>query len=187
MYPETDIPPISISKEMLDAIAVPKTLIEKEKELAKQLPRDLVPQILTSPYFPLYERLATEFDPLLVARTLAYNLKEISRRGFDTAKLTEDDFHGLFLLITRGEIPADSISDIVIARLDGKSFEDIKNKFAVMPDDALRRYVKEIVSGNVGKTEQVLMGIVMSNVRGRARGETVSKILREEMENAKLR
>jgi len=186
MYPETDIPPISISREMLDAIAVPKTLIEKEKELAKILPKDLVPQILTSLYFPLYERLATEFDPLLVARTLSYNLKDVSRRGFDTAKLTEDDFHGIFLLIKRGEIPADSISDIIVSRIEGKTFEDIKNKFSVMPETALRRYIKEIVEKNAGKSEQVLMGIIMQSVRGRARGELVVRILREELERMKI-
>jgi len=186
MYPETDIPPISISRELLDAIAVPETLEEKSKDLAKVLPKDLAQQILTSYYFPLYERLSKEFGPVLVARTFAYTLKEISRRGFDTAKLTEDDFHGLFLLIKRGEIPADVLSDAIIERINGKSFEDIKNKFSVMPETALRRYIKEIVSGNVGKSEQVLMGIIMQSVRGRARGEAVARILREELEVAKL-
>jgi len=187
MYPETDIPPISISKEMLAAIAVPETLAEKAKDLVKVLPKDLAQQILTSYYFPLYERLSKEFDPVLVARTFAYTLKEISRRGFDIEKLQEDDFHGLFLLIKRGEIPADSISDIIISRIEGKSLEDIRAKFAVMPDDALRRYIREIAEKNVGKSEQVLMGIIMANIRGRARGETVARILREEMEAAKLK
>jgi glutamyl-tRNA(Gln) amidotransferase subunit E len=186
MYPETDIPPISISKEMLDAVAVPETLAEKSKDLAKVLPKDLAQQILISYYFPLYERLAAEFDPVLVARTFAYTLKEVKRKSFDVDKLTEDDFHSIFLLIEQGEIPADSISDIIIARLEGKTFEDIKNKFAVMPDAALRRYIREIVEKNKGKNEQVLMGIVMQSVRGRARGEIVVRILREEIDNAKL-
>lgn len=187
MYPETDIPPISISKEMLAAIAVPETLAEKRKTLEKVLPKDLVPQILTSLYFPLYERLATEFDSVLVARTFAYTLKEVKRKGFDIDKLKEDDFHGLFSLVKRSEIPADVLSDAIIERINGKPFEDIKNKFSIMPEAALRRYIKEIVEQNKGKNEQVLMGIVMQSVRGRARGEAVAKILREEIEVARLK
>ena len=56
-----------------------------------------------------------------------------------------------------------------------------------MPEHALRRYIREIVEQNRDKREQVIMGIIMSNVRGRARGETVIRILREEIEAAKLR
>lgn len=186
MYPETDIPPIPVTPEMLAAIAIPKTLVEKEKDLQKVLPKDLLQQILTSYYFPLYERLASEFDPVLVARTFAYTLKEVKRKGFDVDKLTEDDFHGLFSLIKAGEIPADSISDIIISRIEGKSFEDIRQKFALMPEAALRRYIREIVEKNPGKAEQVLMGIIMSSVRGRARGEAVARVLREELEAVKL-
>ncbi|MEM7813626.1 MAG: Glu-tRNA(Gln) amidotransferase subunit GatE, partial [Candidatus Aenigmatarchaeota archaeon] len=187
MYPETDIPPISISREMLDAIVVPETLGEKEKELEKILPKELSQQILTSYYFPLYERLSKEFDPLLVARTFAYTLKEIRRKGFDVEKLQEDDFHGLFSLIKRGEIPADALSEAIIERINGKALEDIKAKFAVMPEADLRRYIKEVVEKNPGKAEQVLMGLIMASVRGRARGELVMRILREEMESSKLK
>lgn len=186
MYPETDIPPISISREMLDAIAVPETLAEKEKEIAKQLPKDLVPQIITSSYFPLYERLAKEFEPLLVARTFAYTLKEISRRGFDVARLQEEDFHDLFSLIKRKEIPADVLPDVLVDKINGKSLDAIKSKFAIMPEPDLRRYVREIVQKNKGKAESVLMGIIMGSVRGRARGEAVARVLREELEAGKL-
>jgi len=187
MYPETDIPPILLPRELIDSLAVPKTLEERGKEIAKKLSKDLVPQILTSHYLPLYEKLSEEFDPVLVARTFAYTIKEIRRKGFDVDKLSDDDFHIMFSLAKTKEIPSDAIPDVLIARLEGKTFDDIKSKFSVMPESDLRRYIREIVQANPDKREPVLMGIIMENVRGRCRGEDVIRILREEIETAKLK
>jgi len=188
MYPETDIPPIPISRAMLDAITVPKTLEERGENIAKQLPKDMVEQILKSYfYLPTFERLSKDFDPVLVARMLVYTLKELKRDGHNTDILNDDDFREILYLITNEKIPTDSLSGALLMKIEGKTAKDIESKFAVMPEHALRRYIREIVEQNRDKREQVIMGIIMSNVRGRARGETVIRILREEIEAAKLR
>lgn len=181
MYPETDIPPIPISAGFLDSIKLPETLEEKAAKLRKMLPEEMVPQLIRSPYLHVFESLSKEFDPVLVASILLYTLVDIRRRGFDIERLEEADFRALFDLVRRGKIPKDVLPDAMIMRIEGKSISEIDASFSEMPEQDLRQVVKGVVKRNPGKSEGALMGMIMKEVRGRASGARVARLLREEL------
>lgn len=178
LYPESDCPPVKTDKFEIE---IPKTLIEKEKLLEARLPRELAKQIIKSRYYPLFEEFAVKFDPLMVATTFLSTLRDLKRQGYEVEKLSKDDFSAIFSLIKYGNIPKDAINDVLAARIDGKSIQEITDRFSVIGEDELRRIIWDVVKKNPGAKESVLMGLVMKRVRGRVSGEQVIKILREEM------
>jgi glutamyl-tRNA(Gln) amidotransferase subunit E len=180
MYPETDIPPIRITREALAKLELPKTLLERGKDLEKLLPKELR-GILTSPYFSMFDTLSKEFDPVLVANTFENLLKDIKRRGFDTDKLKEEHYHGLFKMVKSGEIPQDVLSDALLLLVEGKSLSNVKAAFQRMPEPEVRQMVERVVKAHRAKGEGAMMGMLMGQLRGRCPGELVARLLREEL------
>lgn len=179
MYPETDIPPIRVDEELLSKIEVPTTLVEKEKILRKKLPEDLARQIIKSRYFPIYEELSEKFDQIMVASTFVSTLKNLKRQGYETDKLTKDDFFAIFSLVKEEKIAKDVLPDALILRIEGKTIKEIETKFRLIGENELRNIIKEVVRKHPKEKESVLMGLIMKKLRGKARGEKVVKILRE--------
>jgi glutamyl-tRNA(Gln) amidotransferase subunit E len=182
MYPETDIPSIRLMQSMIDAIELPKTLDEKQKEFEKHLPKDLADQIIHSRYVSMYENLTkSKIDPVLVASTLVNTLKSLSRDGFDINKLGEDDIKDVLMLVINAEIPKDAVSDALASRTNGDSIEYVKNRYKTVSEDYIRKVVKDVIKKVPGQKESVYMGLIMKQLRGAAGGELVVKILRQEM------
>lgn len=181
MYPETDVPPISITPEFLASIPVPITLMEKKKGLEKELPNELQ-QILTSKHFPLYEKFTEEgHDPVLVATMFLNTLRDISRRGFDTETLSEEQYRTILLLIKEGRMPRDMLGDALIMLLQGKTMKDIESSFSMLGEKELCEIVKSAIRSKPDAKESVIMGMVMGKARGRASGAAVAKIVKEAM------
>ncbi|RLG86938.1 MAG: Glu-tRNA(Gln) amidotransferase GatDE subunit E, partial [Thermoprotei archaeon] len=89
MYPETDIPPIEITKDILEEAEriKPPSPEEKIRELmySYKLHRELAEQLLYSPYLNLFEELATKIgsrlSPTVIASTLTSTLKSLKGEG----------------------------------------------------------------------------------------------------------
>lgn len=195
LYPESDIPPIRVTKE-LRAVETPKTLMEKQEEVVKTLVKErgvkesIARAIVTYKTVSSEEtKTITEFakkfpkvDANIIARMIVEMPKEIKRRfNLDTTKLNREIYYRILTSLNNQEIPNDSALFILVDYLTGKSVEDAITKYKTLSDAELRRIVKEVVAANKGKKESVLMGLVMQKVRGRVSGEKVSKILKEMM------
>lgn len=178
MYPETDIPPVRITKQFLASVEVPKTLLEKEKELEKKMPRELASQIVHSTEFPLFEELSKKADPVLVATTLLSTIKDLRRKGYDTGKITRTDMEKLFASISRDKIPKNSLHDALVMVIEGRAVKDAEEKFAPMEEGELKKVIADVAKSNPGKNESALMGIIMGRIGGRATGSEVLKFLR---------
>ncbi|MEM7819894.1 MAG: Glu-tRNA(Gln) amidotransferase subunit GatE [Candidatus Aenigmatarchaeota archaeon] len=183
LYPETDIQPIKITELYLNLIEIPKTLLEVEKELEKIMPKELANQIIRSKYYKDFEIIRKKYkiNPIIIANTFLSILKDLSRRGFDTEKIDIKDIEKIFSEIEKENLSKDSLQQIFELIVQGESLKEIISKFKKISDDELRNIIKEIVKQNPGEKESVLMGILMKKIRGRADGEKIIKILREEM------
>lgn len=179
MYPETDVPAVRITKQFLASIEVPKTLMEKEKDLEKKMPKELLAQLIRSPEFPLFEELSKKADPVLVATTLLSTIKDLKRKGYETEKIAKTDLDGLLVLASKGRIPKNSVHDALMLVMEGRSMKDVEGKFSLMPEDQLKKVVAEVVKSNPGKNESAMMGLIMERVKGRATGSDVMKLLRK--------
>lgn len=179
MYPETDVPPVRITKQFLASIEVPKTLVEKEKDLEKKMAKELASQIIRSPEFLLFEELSKKADPVLVATTLLSTIKDLKRKGYETEKIAKTDLDGLFSLVSKGRISKNSVHDALMLVMEGRSVKDVEGKFSLMPEAELKKVVEEVVKSNHGKNESAMMGLIMERVKGRATGSDVMKLLRK--------
>jgi glutamyl-tRNA(Gln) amidotransferase subunit E len=89
MYPETDIPPITISSHELDNArnSIPKSWDESLQELQTkyQLNFQLAQQIFDSDYLDLFENICEnkKNSPNFVASTLCSTITNLQRKGFD--------------------------------------------------------------------------------------------------------
>jgi glutamyl-tRNA(Gln) amidotransferase subunit E len=179
MYPETDVPPVRITKKML-SIKIPKTLDEIEKGLAKKLSKDMARQIVRSPYYDLFEEFSskTKTDPVIVANMILSYYRELGREGYDTGKLKNEDVLSVLKMIEKNIIDKKALYDSLLLLLQGKSPKDVENKFKLMTEVELEKLVSFAVKNNPGKKKDALMGIIMHQARGKASGKQVANMLK---------
>lgn len=189
MYPETDVPPIRITKEFIASIPIPETLESKIKKLEKLIGKELAKQIIKSEYLQDFEELSIRFEPKLVARTFTVILKSVKRDGYDISRLSKEHFEKIFELVEKGSIAKESIEDIlkklcenperdvekVVKELGIKSVD--KEEIEKIIDDILSKYPhlrKE-------KRFSAIMGEAMKVLRGKVDGKIVAEIIKKKL------
>ena len=194
MYPETDIPPIIITKDELSEAEknIPKSWDEsiKELEVKYKINPQLAEQVFDSRYIGLFEKIVGKINtnPTFVASVLCSSITNLERSGLDSNLLKNEEIFKLFQLLEEGNIAKESIEIIFENIMSGKSKtveEAMKNASIQSVDEGdLEKIVEEIVNKNEGiiknqKERAIgpLMGIVMKELRGKASGETINKIL----------
>lgn len=84
LYPETDVPPITLTKEMLESVERTESLEAKKEKLEKMLNREMSGRILKSRHLHLFEKLvASGVDPMLAATTLEETVVSLRREGVE--------------------------------------------------------------------------------------------------------
>ena len=194
MYPETDIPPIIISKtELDDAINnIPKSWDDSIKDLQTkyQLNLQLSEQLFDSNYFELFEKITekTKVNPTFVASVLCSTITNLERNGLDSKLLKNDEIAKTFQFLEDGKIAKESVEIIFENIMNEKShtIEEAMNNTSIetIDDSELESICKEIVEKNQKIVENQkeraigpLMGIAMKELRGKASGETINKLL----------
>ncbi len=185
MYPETDIPPIEITKQMLAKIKLPETWEQKLKKFERLLPKQMAEQILRSDYLDLFEKFQ-KYDSVMVANVLTSILKDLKRKGFDISKISDNNFEKNFSAVKSKKISKEAIPHILEAICQGKNISNVLNKFSSISNEELRKEIRRIFSAYPYLVKEnnvsALMGEVMKIARGKIDGRTVAKILKEELE-----
>ncbi len=191
LYPETDIPPIVISKE-LRKIKTPETWEQKEKRFKKVLPQQIIEQLLRNEYLDLFEKFHSKFDPVLVANTFTSTLKDLRRRGFNIDILQEEHFKGLFEKVKKKEIGKEAIPTILeFVSNENMSIEDAikKSGLKTLDESNLKKVIKDTIEKYPHLVREnkisALMGEIMKTARGSVDGKTVFKLLKKELEISK--
>ena len=194
MYPETDIPPIIITKkELLEAEEnIPKSWDDSIKELETKykLNPQLAEQIFDSRYIGLFEKIVEKIktNPTFVASILCSTITNLERSGLNSDLLKNEEILKLFNLLENGEIAKESIEIIFESIMSGKSKtteEAMKNaSIESVNEEELEKIIINIVEKNEGiiknqKERAIgpLMGIVMKELRGKASGEIINSLL----------
>ena len=199
MYPETDVPPIQLTKEYFEKLRsrLPELPEQKMRRLGKEygLNQKLAKQILDSEYGDLFETAAkeTEVSPTVIAVALTETLKALGREGINVEAITDRQFRDLFSLIESGETAKEAIPEIItwLSKHDGATAKEAienlglamisRKELEKIIDDLMERnksLVKERGKGSFGP----LMGMIMKKVRGRVKAEMVSGILKKRLE-----
>jgi len=198
MYPETDIPPIPISGDRLNRIR--RKLAELPEQTVKRfikeyhLSQNLASRISLSENVSLFEEIVKKYrvDSTLVASTLEETLVSLRRDGVPVENLNKKHLECTFRLFSLKKITKEAIPKILNA-LASKPQEKIEKildelKLKAMSIDELKDLVSGIVDNNIEmireqgeRSYKKLMGVVMEEVRGKADGELVSKLLQKEI------
>ncbi|MEJ2259298.1 MAG: Glu-tRNA(Gln) amidotransferase subunit GatE, partial [Nitrosopumilaceae archaeon] len=194
MYPETDVPPIIVTKKELEVAEsnIPKSWDESLKELQEKynLNFQLAEQVFDSQYIDLFEKISskTNINPTFVASILCSSITNLERNGLNSKLLTNEEIENTFEYLQDGKITKESIEIIFENIMAGKSNsleEAIKNtSIETLGEAKLEEIIEKIIDENKGIIENQkeraigpLMGIAMKNLRGKASGEIINKLL----------
>lgn len=194
MYPETDIPPILISKNELEDARknVPKSWDESIKELQTkyEINPQLAEQIFDSRYIELFENIIekTKVNPTFVASVLCSTITNLERSGLNSNLLQNKDIIKSFELLEVGKIAKESIEIIFENVMAGKAKtteEAMENtSIETVNESDLEKIIIEVVEKNQEiiknqkeRAVRPLMGIAMKELRGKASGEMINSLL----------
>jgi glutamyl-tRNA(Gln) amidotransferase subunit E len=194
MYPETDIPPIIISKNELEQAQenIPKLWDESIKEIQSkyEINLQLAEQIFDSKYIELFENIIKKINvnPTFVASILCSTITNLERSGLNSTLLKNTEIRKTFEFLEKEKIAKESIEIIFENIMAGKSstVEEAMKMASIetVNDIDLEKIIQDIVDKNeqLVKNQKErsigpLMGIVMKELRGKASGEIVNKLL----------
>ena len=194
MYPETDIPPILVTKKELEIARsnIPKSWDESLNDLQKKygLNMQLAEQIFDSQYIELFEKLSekSKVNPTFIASVLCSSITNLERSGLNPKLLKNEEIVKTFEFLESGKISKESVEIIFENIMSGKSKiveEAIKNTSIQSLDEIkLEEIIKNIINENKGiihsqKERSIgpLMGIAMKDLRGKASGEVINNLL----------
>jgi len=191
MYPETDVPPIRVTKGRLDKLreALPEQPDVTVARLAKAygIHEQQARQLVQEGSDAAFEAIAREFgEAKLVASVLLYNFGELRREGLDVEGIPVDHLRELFALLKDGRFAKEAIPDILREMARGVRASSAIEALGVrgLNRGELDSIVDEIVAASADiikargdAAEKILMGRVMERVRGRADGKLVSEVL----------
>ena len=192
MYPETDVPPVEPDPSEVDR---PELLDEKTDRYVESfgLDRGLAEQVAFGQRFPLFETAVERgVDPTFAASTLESTTTEIRRDGAPVERLTDEHFLELFELVEDGDLAKEGVPDVLTTlaeRPELSAAEAVEEAgLSGVSEDEVREAVVEVVERNADQIAAEgmgafsgLMGEAMGALRGKADGEVVSDVLREEI------
>ncbi len=193
MYPETDVPPVELDPSEVET---PELLTEKVERYESELGLDagLAEQVAYGRRMPLFEAAVDAgVDPTFAAGTLESTLTELRRDDVPVENVADDALLDTLLMVEEGELAKEGVGDVLatLAENPGLTAEEAIEEagLAGVDEDAVREAVSEVVERNAGQVESegmgafsALMGEAMGALRGKADGEIVSDVLREEIQ-----
>ncbi len=200
MYPETDVPPVTISKERLERIA--RSLPRMPEEIARELETnyDLSPklasQLVDSDYIGAFEEIvaaAKGVAPSYVATVLTESLKSLQREQVPVDNLHEDHLRKVFGLVAEGATAKESVVDILrwlATHPDSDAGQAVQQlNLGMLTRADLESIITKVVDSNKAllqndrsKALGRMMNLVMGEVRGKADPRRVSEILKARLE-----
>jgi glutamyl-tRNA(Gln) amidotransferase subunit E len=192
MYPETDVPPVEPDPSEVET---PELLTEKVERYQQEFGLDagLAEQVAYGRRMPLFETAVDRgYDATLVAGTLESTLTELRRDDVPVEHLTDDHLLAVLALVDEGDLAKEGVGEVltVLAEQPDLTAEAAAEEagLAGVDEDEVRATIAEVVERNADQVEaegmgafSALMGECMGALRGKADGEVVSDLLREEI------
>ena len=198
MYPETDVPSVVITEEMLEQLQLPELFAARSDrfELQYGLSAEQARVMAASPSYPLFEEIVQNYpvSSSIVVRALETIPLELAREGVAVTNLTEQHYKDSLALVALGSVAKEGLTDVLralAAHPQMPAAEAAASAGLAGVDEAdVKKAVQAIVAGKVdlvrSKGERAaapLMGLVMKELRGKADGGMVSAILKKEIQN----
>jgi glutamyl-tRNA(Gln) amidotransferase subunit E len=207
MYPDTDLPPMALSRERVERIRrrVPEPVWEREERLAKLgLSDDVIAKLVTSARLALFWRLVCELkvEPKLAGEVVARRFTALSRRGLDPGVLGDDLITEVFAAYQDGRVAREGIVPVLewlIETETGEAADPAARVGAALGalgftpverDDLVAIVANTAESFNLSEMRKpeaahtYLMGVLMEKLAGRAEGARVARHLEAALRSA---
>jgi len=201
MYPETDVPSVVITRDMLDSIELPELLPERKARYMEELGlNEELAGIVASKHLELFDRIIAEvsgIDSTLVASTLLNTLTKLRRESgltheFDINKVESHHYARLFKMVVSGGVTKEVIPDLLIeiAQHPETDVEDVAKNMGLGQKriEDIELIVENIINQRIDFVEErgmgavgPLMGTVMKELRGSMDGKILSALLKEKI------
>ena len=186
MYPETDVPLLKLSRELIDDVKknLPKRRSEIEEELRKTgLSNEFVKLIIDSDKLEDFkDLLLIRRDANLIAKMIAFYPKELaSKKEIDFEKIDEllhkDVFVSILKEIQKGKIHEGHVKHILEKVLDGINIKDalvFEEK-----EENIEEQILNIIKSKPGLSENAYMGLVMKEMKGKISGSEAMEVIQK--------
>ena len=193
MYPETDVPPVELDPTEVET---PELLTEKVERYRSEhgLDAGLAEQVASGRRMTLFEAAVAEgSDPTFAATTLESTLTELRRDDVSVDEIGDDALLETLSLVEAGDLAKEGVDEVLatLARNPDLSAAEAVEEAGLggVDESAVRETIAGVVERNAEQVESegmgafsALMGEAMGALRGKADGEIVSDVLREEIQ-----
>ncbi len=186
MYPETDLPLLKISRQMINDVKgnLPKLRSEVRGELKDAgLSSEMINLILKEGKLEELKELKVVYDDVnLIAKMLVLWVRDISSKlGKSVAsvekKLSVDVLGEILENLKEGKIGKNDVLDVMNEIVKGKSVEDAL-KVEKVSLDKVEEFVAKIVKEKPGLNVGGYMGLIMKEFKGKVSGKEIMEILK---------
>ncbi|MCG2882211.1 MAG: Glu-tRNA(Gln) amidotransferase subunit GatE [Acidilobus sp.] len=197
MYPETDIPHLLVTPDMLAEAEklVPEPAEVKVRRFVEKygMSRELAEKAVADPRLPLIEELIERYgaslSPTLIASLIVVTMKGLRSKGVNVDSISEDKIEGLVRLLAEGKVAKEAAEAILTKMAEDPRLgpEEAAKALGLtrLSEEEVRRVIDEVVKENLELVRQKgeasfgpLMGRAMERLRGRADGKLVAELLR---------
>ncbi|MFP3286677.1 MAG: Glu-tRNA(Gln) amidotransferase subunit GatE [Acidilobus sp.] len=197
MYPETDIPHLLVTPDMLAEAEklVPEPAEVKVRRFVEKygMSRELAEKAVADPRLPLIEELIGRYgaslSPTLIASLIVVTLKGLRSKGVNVDSISEDRVEGLVRLLAEGRVAKEAAEAILAKMAEDPRLgpEEAAKALGLtrLGEDEVRRVIDDVVKENLELVRQKgeasfgpLMGRAMERLRGKADGKLVAELLR---------
>ncbi|MEM1851990.1 MAG: Glu-tRNA(Gln) amidotransferase subunit GatE, partial [Acidilobaceae archaeon] len=201
MYPETDIPPIFITQELLEEAEKlkPEPLKSKLEKLTVKygLPKELAFEVLRDLRLDLIEELIEKYgnkvSPKTIASVFVVTLRGLKNKNVDPEDVSDEVLREIIEMLAEGAIAKEAVEKILeeAAKNPGVSARDIAKKLglsalsieeAEIIIDSIVKEDKEEILKRGQRAVSYVMGKAMEKLRGRVDGKIVAEIVKKKVE-----
>jgi len=188
MYPETDLPLLHISRELITKAKrkLPKLRTEVRKDLSRQgLNEEMIKLLLKQNLLGEFKELLQIYNnPNLVAKILVLWPKEIARHSKKNLReikkrLGLDVVEGILQKLQKEEIEEGNVKKIIEELAMGRSF---KEAVKIEKIENLEEEILKIIKEKPGLSINAYMGLVMKKFKGKVSGKKVMETLKKLIE-----
>ena len=182
LYPETDVAPIRIKKEIIEKLRknLPKLIIEKASELEKKynLDSNIAKELLDVSYFEEFVSKFENVEASLIAHTLVNIPKEIRKRfNLDLSKLRKEAYEEILSYLNEGKISKEAVIDLLVRKIKEEKID--LEEFEAVSDKDVEGEIKKLIDEKKGLSIGAYMGILMGKYRGKIDGKKIMEILKK--------
>lgn len=192
MYPDTDLPPKKITQERIARIraGLPEPVWEREARYRSLgVPAEHIEKLAMSPLAGIFEDAINKsnINPRFAARVLLEYPRRLKKEHLPVEKLTGENYDSLFRLMNEGKVVKDSLYFILRESLaSGRDIESIVQPLSNSEEikAIVLKHAEKLKATKIRRPEKaktILMGMIMEELRLKASGSEVEKVMNEIM------